>query len=295
MKDDLRLATFPGFGVSHAPVDQEFQQIEQRVARMLEEFTPGRAGSAAFHARLRTAARLQPTATGLPSIFRATGVAEPQAPHGDYGSSVIDAALGKVTDAHIAALRDAGLSGEVLEVLQSLLDVTVETRLLQRELEIGRAALPAGRDGGMSAPTPTGMDPSAPLSAAELGRALGGLSDETVRLRERAGELFSILRPGRKRGREYPAFQAWPGISGEPLAALLKALGRPTGTVAYGFFTSRNELLAGLTPVEVLLGDTANSSRVADDDALRLLRSMAAERFEAIKSAAEAYAALQSA
>ena len=65
MKDDLRLATFPGFGVSHARVDQEFQQIEQRVARMLEEFTPGREGSAAFYARLRTAARLQPTATTM--------------------------------------------------------------------------------------------------------------------------------------------------------------------------------------------------------------------------------------
>jgi hypothetical protein len=295
MKDDLHFATLPGLGVSYGPVYQQFQQMEQQVAQMLGELTPGREGSAAFHARLRTAARLQMTAVGMPFMSRATGVAEPLASRGDYSSGVIDAALRKVTDAHVAALRDAGLSGEVLEVLQSLLDVTVETRLLQRELEIGRAALPVGRDGGKSAPSPTGRDPAAPLSAAELGQALGGLSDETVRLRERAGELFSILRPGRKRGREYPAFQAWPGISGDPLAMLLQVLGRPNGTVAYGFFTSRSDLLAGLTPVEVLLGDTADSSRAADDDALRLLQAKAAARFEAVKSAAEAHAALQSA
>ena len=46
-------------------------------------------------------------------------------------------------------------------------------------------------------------DPLHGLAATELGAALGDLSDETVRQRERAGELFSVLRPGRKRGREY--------------------------------------------------------------------------------------------
>lgn len=294
MKDDLHFPTYPGLGVSQVPVYQQFQRMERQVAQILGELTPGREGSAAFHARLRTAARQQRAALGMPSMSRATGVAEPLASGGDYGSGVIDAALRKVTDAHIAALRDAGLSGEVLEVLQSLLDVTVETRLLQREIEIGRAALPVGRDGGNSAP-PTLRDPAAPLSAAELGQALGGLSDETVRLRERAGELFSILRPGRKRGREYPAFQAWTGISGKPLTTLLQALGRPNGTVAYGFFTSRTDLLAGLTPVEVLLGETDDASSAADEDALRLLQAKAAVRFEAVKSAAEAHAALQSA
>lgn len=295
MKDDLYFATLPGFGVGHTPVYQQTQQMEQQVAQMLRDLTPGREGSAAFRAGLRAAARQRMTAAGMPSMFRATGVAEPLASGGDYGSGVIDAALRKVTDAHIAALRDAGLSGEVLEVLQSLLDVTVETRLLQREIEIRRAALPVGRDGGESTPTTTREDPAAPLSAAQLGQALGGLSDETVRLRERAGELFSILRPGRKRGREYPAFQAWAGISGKPLARLLQALGRPNGTVAYGFFTSRTDLLAGLTPVEVLLGETADSRGAADEDAVRLLQANAAARFEAVKSAAEAHAALQSA
>lgn len=294
MKDDLYFATLPGFVVSRAPVYQQFQQMEQQVAQILRELTPGREGSAAFHARLRTAARQRLTAAGMPSMSRATGVAEPLASGGDYSSGVIDAALRKVTDAHIAALRDAGLSGEVLEVLQSLLDVTVETRLLQRELEIGRAALPVGRDGGESTPPTSREDPAAPLSAAQLGKALGGLSDETVRLRERAGELFDP-RPGRKRGREYPAFQAWPGISGEPLATLLHALGRPNGAVAYGFLTSRNDLLAGLTPIEALLGATIDSGGAADEDALRLLQATAEARFEAVKSAAEAHAALQSA
>ena len=82
-----------------------------------------------------------------------------------------------------------------------------------------------------------------------------------MRVRERAGELFSVLRTGRKRGREYPAFQAWSGIAGKPLAKVLAALGSASGAVAYGFFTSPTDLLGGVTPIEVLIGKLTNSPR----------------------------------
>jgi hypothetical protein len=97
-----------------------------------------------------------------------------------------------------------------------------------------------------------------PLSAAGLGRELGGLSDETVRQRERKGELVSVLRPGRKRGREYPVFQTGPGIAGSPLTQVLAARESASGTAAYGFFTSPSDLLGGLTPIEALTGKLTN-------------------------------------
>lgn len=93
-------------------------------------------------------------------------------------------------------------------------------------------------------------DPVEPLTAAALGQALGNVSEEMVRAREQAGQLFSIVRPARNRGREYPAFQAWRGVAGEPLAKVLVILRAHGGTAAYGFFTSPNTELAGLTPIE---------------------------------------------
>ena len=133
-------------------------------------------------------------------------------------------------------------------------------------------------------------DPVEPLTAAALGQALGNLSDETVRARERAGELFSILRPGRKRGREYPAFQAWPGIAGVPLAQALEILRAHSATAAYGFFTSPNQELANLTPIEVMIGRITHP-RELPPDATVLLEAPNTERLESVLEAAQGYAA----
>jgi len=111
-----------------------------------------------------------------------------------------------------------------------------------------------------------------------------------VRLRERAGELFSVLRPGRKRGREYPAFQAWPGIAGKPLAQVLAALGPARGAAAYGFFTSPTDLLGGRTPIEELTGKLT-IARDLEAEVQELLSAEAAERQRAVEDAAHAYAA----
>jgi hypothetical protein len=201
-------------------------------------------------------------------------------------------------------LSDVPLS-DVISMLDSLMDLKVDARLLQLNLEgTQQARVPAElhRDtpavAGKAAPTLS--DPAEPLSATQLGRALGNLSDETVRLRERSGELFSIMREGRKRGREYPAFEAWPGVAGAPLKQVLKALGLPGGassTVAYGFFMSPTEMLSGLTPVEALCGALISTSMPREVDALAqtLLRASSNERLKAVVHAAEAVAAIQAA
>jgi hypothetical protein len=119
---------------------------------------------------------------------------------------------------------------------------------------------------------------------------LGGLSDETVRQREKAGELFSFLRPGRKRGREYPAFQTWPSIAGDPLIRVLRALGDANGATAYGFFSSPSPELGRLTPVEALAGKLTKA-RSIDAGAAALLSESPQARVDAVVGAASAYAA----
>ncbi len=194
--------------------------------------------------------------------------------------------------AHAEALARMGVPAPLLEILRSWVEVTVEARLMQRQQEQDRITreLIAIRH---VAPQST-EDPSLPLSAGELGKALGNLSDETVRLRERSGELFSVLRPGRKRGREYPSFQSWAGIAGKPLTEVLKALGVPSAgsaaTAAYGFFTSPNDLLGGLTPVEALHG-RQTSPRDLSADAKELLAAPEEVRRRAAVAAACAAAA----
>ena len=208
--------------------------------------------------------------------------------------TVIDEALKKTTEAHVAALGQAGLPAPVLELLQSWVEATVDARVLQRQIELKRTIDLVEDADALHTPTAATADPTEPLSASALGQALGGLSDETVRQRERAGELLSILRPGRKRGREYPAFQAWPGIAGEPLARILAALGPASSTAAYGFFTSPTDLLGGLTPIEATLGGLTSPRRL-DQETRDLLAADPQARLAAVVKAAQAYAASQAA
>jgi hypothetical protein len=96
---------------------------------------------------------------------------------------------------------------------------------------------------------------------------------------------------GRKRGRGYPAFQAWPTIAGEPLATVLKILQDAEPANLYAFFTSRNDLLGNLTPVEVMAG-ALSAQRELEPDVNELLNAARDERRIAVCKAAEAYAAL---
>jgi hypothetical protein len=259
----------PAFaGRLRASVQPSLDQLERAVTNTLAELEPGHRNAAeAVDAAARRQLR---------------------------SGTVIDEALKNTTQAHIEALGQAGLPAPVLELLQSWVEATVDARVLQRQIALKRAIDHARGEIALQASPALSADPTEPLSANALGQALGGLSDETVRQRERAGELFSILRPGRKRGREYPAFQAWPGIAGEPLAKVLAALGPVSSTVAYGFCTSATDLLGGLTPIEATLG-RLTSPRDLEPETQALLAAAPQERLAAVVKAAQAYAALQAA
>jgi len=291
--DELSAVETPGADTTPASLlgADRTEHIERRVAAALVKMRPGRRGATALHDEIDLVLNAELLATGEP-LEAATPVEGKSDRR--VRSNVLEEALKQNTQAHVDALSRAGLSTPVLELLQSWVEVTVDARVLQRQLELKRAIDSA--QAGARAPvlSLTLGDPSEPLSAAELGQALGGLSDETVRQRERAGELFSVLRPGRKRGREYPAFQAWPGIAGEPLAKVLDALRSVSTSAAYGFFTSPTDLLAGLTPIEATLG-RLTSARALDADATDLLAAAPDLRLAAVMKAAEAYAASQAA
>lgn len=92
------------------------------------------------------------------------------------------------------------------------------------------------------------------LGAREVGVRLGNLSDQTVRIREKERKLFSLLRPNRQRGREYPEYQLESGVHGRPLNAVLRVFGDASGEQVHAFFTTPLATLGELTPVEVLKG-----------------------------------------
>lgn len=173
----------------------------------------------------------------------------------------IDDAMRHVQSDFVDRLESAGLGREIALAVLELVNVTADAKVVQQQIVSKRVEL-----AGNAAAATTGSsvrvvasDPMQPLSANELGERLG-LHEQTVRTREREGKLFSILRAGRQRGQEFPAFQALPGVVGKPLEDTLAALvpagqTRPvTGPEAYGFLTSPTDLLADLSPVEVLLG-----------------------------------------
>jgi hypothetical protein len=139
----------------------------------------------------------------------------------------------------------------------------------------------------------TPCDLSLSLPASGLGHSLGGISDKAVRQSENSGELFSIQRPGRSLGREYPALQPWSCMADGTLAQVLAELGAPSraiGADVYGFFTSPTDMLGGLTPIETLLGSLI-TSREVNVATLEFLDQSPEERRTAVFKAAEAYAA----
>jgi hypothetical protein len=284
-----RAPAFADLGSSRGA--QAIDDLERSIADTIRQWRPGQKTAVlsqrkvellSLHKFLLQRMARAPLPTGPERI------AQPPKPSG-----LIDAALQKTTEAHLQALSQSGLPISALSLLQSWMELTVDARALQQQIDLERAInslQTQDLDTGAPVYSP---DPAEPLSAAELGKALGGLSDETVRHREKAGELFSILRPGRKRGREYPAFQAWNGITGGPLTKVLSklgTLGAVIGADAYSFFTSQTDLLGELTPIEALLG-SLTTARSLDPATQRFLNGSADERLSAVLQAAEAYAA----
>jgi hypothetical protein len=169
------------------------------------------------------------------------------------------------------ALSRQGLSEDILTLLEQIIDIRVaqQVGLL---VDVAKRAKVEGPQASSSR-----VDPSIMLTASEFGLRLGELSDETVRQREKAGQLFSVLVEGRKRGRKYPEFQLHPDIAGEPLQALLKALGDVGGALIYQFMTSPNDALGGLSPLQLLIKEPGG-----DEMAASLLTLPDAERLDAV-------------
>lgn len=176
------------------------------------------------------------------------------------------------------ALDKTGLPQEAIQLFTSFVDFRLDSQAALHELELARLIQAL-----------KGRDTAQMGTAEELAQALE-VSSETVRRRTLAGTLIAVLGPGRKRGREYPMFQAWPGIAGAPLEAVLKALGRPDGAQAYQFMTSPNDALGGMSPIEVLVGEVPDSAEVAPG-ARDFIQEDDESRLRAVVEAATARAA----
>ncbi len=181
------------------------------------------------------------------------------------------------------ALEKINLPREAVDLFVSFVDFRLDTQAALYDLELERILLSL-----------KGRDTSDMGTAEDLAAALN-VSAETVRRRTVDRTLIAVLAPGRKRGREYPMFQAWPGVAGKPLEAVLDALGRPEGPEAYQFMTTPSDFLGGLSPIEVLVGDAPQGAELApgareflqQSDELRLRAAVdaAAQRVSAREAA----------
>jgi len=189
-----------------------------------------------------------------------------------------------------AELKGAGLNADQVLAIEKLIELEVIRRVAPYLQQVfGRLTPPVVDPTAAQGPAHrSGSRPFELLSANEFGHRLG-LSDESVRLRERSGEVFSVIEPGRKRGRRYPEFQLWPGLAGEPLKRILGRLPGIDGASLYQFFTSPAMELAGLSPLQVL---TTIDTEAAGAEAAELLREPVERRLAAVESAAESFSAV---
>ncbi len=229
----------------------------------------------------------------------ATSAAYSQSPRkavANDAASIADA-MRHVQSDFVDRLESAGLGREIALAVLELVNVTADAKVVQQQIVSKRVELASNAAAPKtgSSVRVVASDPMQSLSANELGERLG-LHEQTVRTREREGKLFSILRAGRQRGQEFPAFQAFPGVVGKPLEDTLAALVPPgqtrpvSGPEAYGFLTSPTDLLADLSPVEVLLGRQL-SSRVLGAEAAAVLRDTPEARLQLVLDTARAMAA----
>jgi len=82
--------------------------------------------------------------------------------------------------------------------------------------------------------------------------------------REKKGNLFSVLPPGRENGRKYPAFQIHRTVDNELLVALIALYrGRGASTnLLWDFLRSVQSAFGGATGVDVLIGEHPQRSGI---------------------------------
>lgn len=276
--------------------NDELAAVARTVASEIESVrTSAKAWRTASHAE-REVAQMVDASVQASRLARALADREAPLAADDTGRE-IDQALERMQADCASTLERAGLAHDVVSMILTLVNVTADARSAKQQIALKQKALQQteSREAAPARQVAVREDPIEPLSAAELGARLA-LHEQTVRTRERDGKLFSILRAGRRRGQEFPAFQAWPGVAGEPLERALQALvpERETESVsgpqAYGFFTSPTYLLADLAPLEVLIG-RALSGRGLSAAAQAALAQPAHERVELVVKAARTIAA----
>jgi len=284
--------------------------FEEALAQALEHLDPQQAVDATYAYRLPqqvavecrrlagTRGQAWPSAGSAGMSIMSTALVDLLSPTPAPGHSVLDNALKHTDRIFVDALSEAGMSGRIVALLQNWISVHQQARELHHQNTVARllGEFEDRLSHGHAAPEPApevGLgDPMDSLGAKEMGAQLGAVSDETVRLRERGGELFSVMPVGRKRGREYPVFQSWVGITGAPLKQVLVALTGLSTTDMHGFFAGVSEFLAGLTPVEAMMGALVQQ-RPLSPEAQELLRATKSDRMGAVLQAARSLVALR--
>lgn len=188
--------------------------------------------------------------------------------------------------------RDATEFDRAVAKAEQAIERLVESRSAERVLEALERMLREQRGGTLASveapalvPVAGEEDVAVMLDANDFA-VRAGISDQTVRNREKAGELFSVLWPMRTRGRLYPAFQLWSCVRGEPLERVLRELGDLDGVSKYQFFTTPVEHLASLSPLDVLQG---GSLAVGTTERARSLLGLdVSQRTETVLRAAKA-------
>lgn len=128
------------------------------------------------------------------------------------------------------------------------------------------------------------------VTAAELGKFMGGIDAKGVAELEARGELFQVVDGKAPTTRRYPLYQVWPTISRRVVLDVLEILRADGGTASpHFFFAFQDPDLGSLTPVEVLLGELLGE-RELHMDAPFLLAANAEDRREFVLAAAKNYA-----
>ena len=133
-------------------------------------------------------------------------------------------------------------------------------------------------------------DLMANVSAAELGKFMGGISAKKVAALEARGELFRIVDKNTPAAHRYPLYQVWPAIPRQHFLEVLEVLRADGGTASpHFFFAYQDPDLGSLTPVEVLLGALLKE-RELHKDAPLLLSAKVEDRRQYVLAAARIYA-----
>lgn len=194
-------------------------------------------------------------------------------------------------DVHERALLDEGMSPKVISLMREWIDQRIERQWWGGALA-GDPGWQSSEPGDWESHGHSSTDLATMLTTDQMATRLE-IGRTTLRRLEGSNQLFSVRLMGQAGQRAYPEFQTWAGINGEPLKQVLAKLVSLSGSLTLGFFASEDELLSGMTPVEVLLGqpltdrlglavvDSARAKRLlTEDPPLRLKRVVyAAEHY----------------